>query len=122
MKLTNHNVHRVRSGFTLVEILVVLVIASILAAVTLGGYSAMRASNRRTSCQADMAQVYQAIRLYAADYDGNVPYYNPGPDCLPGTGTGIGLWALYGFSANSNPDAIADANVKPEKRYLATPK
>lgn len=114
------------------EILVVLVIASILAAITLGGYSAMRASNRRTSCQANMTQIYQAIRLYSADYDGNVPYYDPNNTL--GNGTGLGLWALYTFAEKSSVPATtpytfgnqavkpADADIMPEKRYLTNPK
>lgn len=109
------------------EILVVLVIASILAAVTLGGYSAMRASNRRTSCQANMAQIYQAIRLYATDYDGNVPYYNPvaANQTTIGQGQGLGLWALYTYAkgpSGADANVPADSNIKPEKRYLSNPK
>jgi prepilin-type N-terminal cleavage/methylation domain-containing protein len=119
MKTANYNSQRLRAGFTLVEILVVLVIASILAAVTLGGYSAMRASNKRTSCQANMAQIYHAIRLYAADYDGNAPYYNPAGLSNGVSGSGIGLWALYTYGIGNAP---ADAGVKPEKRYLTNSK
>ena len=124
MKRTNYNSRSSRAGFSLVEILVVLVIASILAAVTLGGYSAMRASNRRTTCQANMAQIYQAIRLYATDYDGNVPYYNPVPahQTTIGEGLGLGLWALYTFAQDSDSTLPADASIKPEKRYLSNPK
>jgi len=124
MKFITDNSRRARAGFSLVEILVVLVIASILAAVTLGGYSAMRASNRRTSCQANMAQIYQAIRLYATDYDGQVPYYNPAPanQATIGQGQGLGLWALFTYANDSDPTIPADANIKPEKRYLSNPK
>jgi prepilin-type N-terminal cleavage/methylation domain-containing protein len=120
MKLITYNSRRSMAGFSLVEILVVLVIASILAAVTLGGYSAMRASNSRTSCQANMAQIYQAIRLYATDYDGNVPYYDPNNTL--GNGKGLGLWALYTFASDSNSTLPADADIKPEKRYLTNAK
>ncbi|MEO6908386.1 MAG: prepilin-type N-terminal cleavage/methylation domain-containing protein [Abditibacteriaceae bacterium] len=120
MKPANYNLRQSKAGFTLVEILVVLVIASILAAVTLGGYSAMRASNRRTSCQANMAQIYQSIRLYTADYNGQVPYYDPGS--LLTNGKGLGLWALFTYASDSNSTLPADANVKPEKRYLSNPK
>jgi prepilin-type N-terminal cleavage/methylation domain-containing protein len=119
MKPINQNTRRIISGFSLVEILVVLVIASILTAVTLGGYSAMRASNNRTSCQANMSQIYRAIRMYAADYNGSVPYYNPAGVSNGVTGQGIGLWALYTYGIGDVP---ADAGVKPEKRYLSNPK
>jgi len=124
MKLITYNSRRSRAGFSLVEILVVLVIASILAAVTLGGYSAMRASNSRTSCQANMAQIYQAIRLYATDYDGMAPYYNPDPtnQSIIGQGKGLGLWALYTYASDSDFTLPAGADIKPEKRYLTNAK
>ena len=124
MKLINQNIGRARSGFSLVEILVVLVIASILAAVTLGGYSAMRASNNRTSCQVNMSQIYRAIRMYAADYNGNAPYYDPEGNNTAVSGPGIGLWALYTYAegAGSLANVPADAGIKPEKRYLTNPK
>jgi len=118
MKPISHNLQRRRAGFTLIELLVVLVIAAVLAAVTLGGYSAMRSSNARTSCQANMAQIYRAMRLYTADYNGNAPYYDP-EDHL-GQGAGIGLWALYGFANGS--DELSDVDVEPERRYLTNPK
>lgn len=120
MKPTNHNQRSAKPGFTLVEIVVVLAIAAVLTAVTVGGYSSMRASNRRTSCQANMAQIYQAIRLYAADNSGNVPYYDPSGAL--GNGNGIGLWALYTFASDGSSNTPADSGIKPEKRYLNTAK
>ena len=123
MKLPIYNSRHSRAGFTLIEILVVLVIASILAAVTLGGYSSLRASNRRTSCQANMAQIYHAIRLYASDFDGEVPYYDP--DNTFAHGEGLGLWALFTYAkgpSGANATIPADAGIKPEKRYLSNPK
>ena len=79
----------------------------------------MRASNNRTSCQANMSQIYRAIRMYAADYNGSVPYYNPAGVSNGVTGQGIGLWALYTYGIGDVP---ADAGIKPEKRYLSNPK
>lgn len=117
MKPIQHNPRRTRTGFTLIEILVVLSIAALVTAITIGSYGAMRDSNARTACQANMAQIYHAIRLYAADYNGEVPFYDP--DNTLGLGTGIGLWALYTFPGSSS--TLAPAGLKPEGRYIKDP-
>lgn len=117
-----------RGGFTLIEIMVVLAIATFVAAIVIGGFSEMTAGSKRTSCQTNLTQIYQAARLYAADEGGSFPYYNP-------TGTtgekNIGLWALYTFpQANSsartgNPsdfDTLAPVGSAPIERYLRSAK
>ena len=85
-------------GFTLVELLVVVAIAAILSALLLGGFFQITASNRRSGCQVNMSQIYNALRLYANDYDGKYPYANQtvangGVADLP-VDT-MGLWKLY---------------------------
>jgi prepilin-type N-terminal cleavage/methylation domain-containing protein len=116
MKRFNHCKGQYYSGFTLVEVLVVISIAVLLLGISLGGYSAMRASNQRTNCAADMAQVYQAIRMYADDYNGRPPYYDPEEHL--NAGKGIGLWALYAFPDNDNPDEVAIDGSKYQGTYL----
>lgn len=117
-----------RGGFTLVEILVVLVIAALLMAIVVSGFSSVSANNRRVSCQTNMTQIYAALRLYAADADGKFPYYG-GKDGAMQTDTsglrGIGLWALYTFPSNASSDKLGAAkddgnpkNVKPVEVYL----
>lgn len=121
-----------RGGFTLIEILVVLVIASLLTAIVVSGFSSVSANNRRISCQTNMTQIYAALRLYAADADGKFPYYG-GKDSDMQTqgsgakgGRGIGLSALYTFpDASYGDDALGAAkddnnpkNVKPVEVYL----
>lgn len=122
---------RRRGGFTLIEILVVLVIATLISGIIVSGFSSISASNRRTTCQTNMTQIYSALRLYAADADGQFPYYG-GKDSTPqddasnnSDGRGIGLWALYTFPSNADADDLGDAkddanpkNVKPIEVYL----
>lgn len=122
---------RRRGGFTLIEILVVLVIATLISGIIVSGFSSISASNRRTTCQTNMTQIYSALRLYAADADGQFPYYG-GKDSTPqddasnnSDGRGIGLWALYTFPSNADADKLGDAkdddnpkNVKPLEVYL----
>ena len=101
-----------RGGFTLIEILVVLVIAALIMAIVVSGFSSVSANNRRVSCQTNMTQLYAALRLYAADADGKFPYYG-GKDKDMQTDTsdlrGIGLWALYTFPSNASSDKLAPA-------------
>lgn len=86
-----------RSAFTLVEMLVVLAVAAIVSAITVGTFSSIREGNRRTSCQSNLSQIYQAGRLYAQDNE-KFPYYNPGVASGPATpNNGLGLWALYTY-------------------------
>lgn len=101
-----------RGGFTLVEITVVIAIAGLLTAITVGGINNITASNRRIACQTNLVQIYQACRLYAADESGSFPYYN-------GSGSTIGLWSLYTFPRDGYPDQIAlVSDNKPIERYL----
>ena len=98
-----------RSGFTLIEISVVLVIALIISSITFGAFRSISEGNKRTTCQSNLSQIYQSSRLYAQDYSGKFPYFNesaaPNKPATPQGG--IGLWALYTFrkSADSNCDA-----------------
>jgi prepilin-type N-terminal cleavage/methylation domain-containing protein len=123
-------------GFTLIELMVVLAVAAIVSAITLGGFKEMREGNKRVSCQTNLSQIYQAARLYAADEGGKLPFYGKVTstgvepyDCAAGaatatlpTNTGIGLWALYTFPQGRGDTAefstIAPVGDAPIERYL----
>jgi len=120
-----------RSGFTLVEITVVLAIAALVSAIVFSGFKSMRTGNRRLSCQTNLIAIYQAARLYQAD-EGAFPYYDP--DKSGGAGdAGIGLWQVYAYSevqdphvSSPDPEKIAPSGSiptptpphPPTKRYL----
>lgn len=115
-------------GFTLIEIMVVLTVASIVVAISIRGFSEMSAGNKRTTCQTNLRQVYLGLRQYMSDEAGQPPPYNPSA----GLGKkSIGLWALYTFPDPNNPDAPAlpsppnvppplpaTDNTRPAGRYL----
>jgi len=64
------NTRRSRHGaFSLLEILVVLGIAAFVASLALGGFSSYQGSQRRSTCQSNMVQIYRACRLYSNDND-----------------------------------------------------
>lgn len=63
-----------RPGFSLVELLIVLSIIAILAALLFPVFSAARAKARETVCVSNLAQIGHAVALYVQDYDEYYPY------------------------------------------------
>lgn len=79
--------------------MVVLAIGTIVAAIVVGGFRSVSEGNRKTSCQANLAQIYLASKQYAQDFDGRFPYFNGG-EAANSTQIGFGLWNLYAFTPN----------------------
>jgi prepilin-type N-terminal cleavage/methylation domain-containing protein len=109
---------RTPRGFTLIEIMVVLAIAAVVTGITVSGFKSLTENHRRTTCQANMSQLYASLRLYGADHDSKFPYYDP-RTTTEGE-KGIGLWALYTFPRVSTP-AKDDDNDYPAKRNNGNP-
>ena len=59
-----------RCAFTLVEMLIVVVIVGLLAAIVFPLFSRARESARRSVCQSNLRQLGLAVRQYTSDYDG----------------------------------------------------
>jgi prepilin-type N-terminal cleavage/methylation domain-containing protein len=79
---------KLKHAFTLVELLVVVAIIAILAALLLPALSRAKESARRTSCISNSRQVNMAIRLYADDYLDAFPIL-PVPNPYP---NGVGAY------------------------------
>ena len=94
-----------KSGFTLVELMVVVVIVSLLTAVASFSFATVRADARDTKRVSDIEQIGLALRLYAQEYGGY-------PDCPSGTVLEPGRSAI-GSSTNC-PDEVQ------LKQYLVT--
>jgi len=80
------------SGFTLIELLVVIAIIAILAAIIIPVFGVAREGSRRSTCEENLHQIYEAVKLYRLDYEAFPPAIwgtNPGPR------TQTGLVALY---------------------------
>ena len=98
-----------RGGFTLVEIIVVLVIATILSSVLFAAFRSVSEGNKKSSCQNNLVQIYQGLRQYGQDNEGLFPSYNPngaveGTTADPRPAAGLGLWSLYVYPASAALD------------------
>ena len=56
-------------GFTLIELLVVIAILSVLMAMLMPVFFAVREKARAASCTSQVSQLYKAARMYSDDYD-----------------------------------------------------
>jgi prepilin-type N-terminal cleavage/methylation domain-containing protein/prepilin-type processing-associated H-X9-DG protein len=65
-----------RKGFTLIELLVVIAIISILAGIMFPVFAKSRDTARETVCLSNIRQIGTALRLYADDYDNQLPWCN----------------------------------------------
>ena len=107
--------HSRKGGFTLVEIIVVLVIITLISSIVFAAFKSVNEGNKKTTCQNNMVQIYQALRLYGQDFDGELPSYNPlgavkGTTQQPRAAAGLGLWALYAYPDSSSATARLDCD------------
>ena len=104
-----------RSGFTLIEILVVIGIIALLAAILFPVLSRARENARRTTCLSNLQQLGLAFQQYTADYGRRYP----GAGQYQRWGNG-GHWIAGpdGINVSSNSEKLADDN----SPYTATGK
>lgn len=64
----SHNDHPSRSGFTIIELLIVVVIIAILATITVVAYSGMQQRARESGLAADLATADTKMKTYSIEY------------------------------------------------------
>jgi prepilin-type N-terminal cleavage/methylation domain-containing protein len=88
-------------GFTLVELLVVIAAIAILAALLLPALALAREKSKGTACLSNLRQIGIAIRAYADDNSGRIPFGPVAPpftniyDFYPSTGAPTSLISLH---------------------------
>jgi prepilin-type N-terminal cleavage/methylation domain-containing protein len=86
-----------RKGFNLIELLVVVAIIAILAAMLMPALSKARESARRATCINNLKQLYLGFKMYSEDYDG----WSPAPSYWFRDEDGIGKYVgkkAWGYS------------------------
>src|SRR3954465_11814520 len=81
------------NGFTLTQLLVVIAIIAILAAILFPVFARARENARRSSCQSQMKQIGLGLMQYTQDYDEKMP--NVGVDTYAATGYWQGALQPY---------------------------
>ncbi len=71
------------SGFTLIEVLVVIAVIGLLAAMLFPAFGRARANARRSSCQSHLKQVALGIKQYLQDFDERFPLIVQGQETTP---------------------------------------
>lgn len=113
-----------RSGFTLVELLMVFAVIAILAAITFGISSGVRNAQNRAKAKVELAALSQAIEEYKSRY-GDYPLHDASLGGYPSTAgeptSSVLLYSLTGRTtqtpvpgSNPNVEKIADSLDDPE--------
>jgi|CXWK01.1.fsa_nt_gi general secretion pathway protein G len=116
MKTNQHSAKRTTRGFTLIEVMVVVVILGILATIVYFSVSSMRDKAKFAKVLSDMDSIRVAIELYRQDNNGKYPPNDNLGDVPPGLGPYLpgGVWpetpwpgAQYDWDNVENIDTVS---------------
>lgn len=104
-----------KSGFTIVELLIVIVVIGILAAITIVAYNGLQARARNSVRVGDIKNIQKALELYKID-NGDYPPTSASPSANGCTGGGYSFsWATDGtwMSPLTNANYISRTPIDP---------
>jgi len=103
-------INRKRKGFTLIELMIVIAIIAILAAILVPNFIRARAQGQLTACKSNLKNIGTALEMYSTDNSGHYPtalgqltpnYLKIIPTCAS---AGSDTYSAK-FTSSSNPDA-----------------
>lgn len=101
--------HTQRAGFTIVELLIVIVVIGILAAITIVAYNGIQARAKTASVQADLLAIQKAMLMYREQH-GTLP---PGVDFWSGnTMPPTSSWATQVIAALKSDGDISTSGLE----------
>lgn len=103
------------AGFTLVELLVVIAVIAILAALLLPIYVSARETARRASCASNLSQIGKVLAFYRDDWNGiNCSIWANGPD----TDIGSFFWVITKYAQTRLGEGSANIFKCPSAPWL----
>jgi prepilin-type N-terminal cleavage/methylation domain-containing protein len=105
-----------KKGFTLIELMIVIAIIAILAAVLVPNFMRAREASRLTACKSNLKNISTAVETYSNDNDGIYPGDTNFKEIKSGETLGIGTLASTYIGKTLNCPAAA----KPYTYRLAT--
>ena len=101
-------------GFTLVELLVVIVIVATLATLGMFGYRSALIASRQSACMGNMKNIGIALHLYASDHDGKFPETTHSTDL-----DGAWVYALETYLGDFENTRVCPEDPKKKERLKA---
>ncbi len=88
------------SGFTIVELLIVIVVIAVLASITIVAYNGIQQRAQDSQRKSDLAQITKALHIYNVDNGNYVGDGNGGSSDCGNNGTGYG-WFNYDYDGST---------------------
>ncbi|MDE1922258.1 MAG: prepilin-type N-terminal cleavage/methylation domain-containing protein [Gammaproteobacteria bacterium] len=109
--------HRRRRGFTLIELIVAMVIAAILAAIAIPAYSSFVRKGRRTDAKSALLDLASLEERY---FTTNNTYSSAASDLGYGSAAGSVAWPAAGITVGSGYYQVSQPHVTPATPPTAT--